>query len=376
MTKIIEIFGEPISHGGQEAFGINVVKALDNIYKIDFYTPYYKDNKDYEQIIHEHGGNIYADYLPFNPGGMKLSLYRPVYEFLLKHKYDIAHINSGSTFFLAIACKAAKNAGVRKVIVHSHSSGEKESIKHFFIKKLASPIFNKCADQLCATSLEAAKWKYPKKMIDNNLIIVKNGIDVDKYRYNPYVRESIRKQLHIDCDTIVIGHVGRFTEEKNQAFLVNIFAKWVKIKNNSRLILVGDGEVIDQVKNQVSDLGIDNKVTFIGAVENVENYLQAFDIFVFPSKFEGLGIAAIEAQAAGLPVVASDKVPHDIAITKNVAFVSLDDDGTKWCDLIKLFSNLERIDQTLQIKQAGFDLVGIGNQIRSIYNMMLGSKGL
>lgn len=367
MIRILELFGEPILSGGQESFAINVVNSLESQkYHVDFLTPYNADNKEYENILKKRGSNIYALGLNFNPGGMKFNTVKPIKKFLKQHKYDIVHINSGSTFFLAVSAYASKSMGIKKVIVHSHSSGEKENIKHKLIKGLATFSFSLCADEICAPSIEAAKWKFSKRLINKKLIIVKNGIDINRFKFSPSKRKNMRKKLGISDDTLLLGHVGRFTEEKNQVFLVKLLTY---LKNSKfKLILVGDGDTFTKVKAVAKKLTVSKKIYFVGRKNNPEDYLQAMDIFLLPSKYEGLGLVAIEAQCSGLPVIASNMVPEDIKITPYVSFLSIDD-IQGWVHKLKEFSKFERKDESNLIEKNGFDEVNLGKNIKKLYTL-------
>ena len=367
MIRILELFGEPILNGGQESFAINVVNSLEpNKYHIDFLTPYSADNKEYEDILRKRKSNIYALGLDFNPGGIKFNTAKPIKKFLKQHKYDIVHINSGSTFFLAIAAYISKSLGVKKVIVHSHSSGEKENIKHKLIKFFAAFFFSLCADEICAPSLEAAKWKFSKKLISKKLIIIKNGIDINRFKFSPSKRKDMRKELRISDDTLLLGHVGRFTKKKNQVFLVNLLTY---LRNTKfKLILIGDGDTFTKVKAVSKKLAISKNIYFVGRKNNPEDYLQAMDVFLLPSKYEGLGLVAIEAQCSGLPVIASNMVPKDIKITPHVSFLSIND-VQGWIHKLKEYSRFERKDESNLIKKSGFDEIALRKNIKKLYTL-------
>lgn len=365
LIKVLELFGEPILNGGQESFGINVVNALDSSeYHIDFLTPYNVNNREYEKILHQRNGKIYSLGLTFNPGGNKFNVFKPLKAFFKKNSYDIVHINSGSTFFLAVAAYVAKCANAKKVIVHSHSSGQSESIKHVLIKKIAALSFYKNADEICAPSLEAAKWKFSKRLINKKLRIIKNGIDTERFKFSSKKRNKIRNKLNID-KYLVLGHVGRFTAEKNQIFLIKLISQIRK--DNIRLILIGDGEDFSLIKKEARKRKVMNKIIFLGRKSNPEYYLPAFDIFLLPSKYEGLGLVAIEAQCSGLPVIASNNVPKDINITPYVSFESLNN-LQGWITLINKYSQIDRHDESDLVKQAGFDEKNLTRQMKKLYS--------
>ena len=368
MKKILEMFGEPILRGGQESFVINTIQhmKLDGM-QIDLLTPYYCRNAYYKQIVNNLGGDIYALDNQFNPGSSRKNIIPSIEKFFKAHHYDIVHIHSGSISVLAYGAMVARKAGVQRVIVHSHSSGEKKSLKHELIKIYAAPIFKKYATDFCACSLSAAEWKFPKKICNNDVIVLRNGVDVEKFRFNESIRQKMRKELGLE-DYWVVGHVGRFTEEKNQIYLIHVFEKLLKNDHNIKLVFVGEGEELSFVKREAKDRDLLDKVIFVGGVDNVSDYMQAFDIFTLPSLYEGFGNVAVEAQASGLPVISSDRVPQDINLTGNVEYLPLEDSGELWADKILKFRNFERSDTSNIICKCGYDINETAKQVTKLYS--------
>lgn len=370
MKKILELFGEPILNGGQESFAINLIQAMEKEkYIFDFLTPYEVKNLEYEKIVRLRGGRVYT--LGFEFQHDRIKIWSKLNEFLKINYYDVVHINSGSTLFLSIACFLAKKAGVKKVIVHSHCSGEKENIKHILVKLVSAPIFKIYSDEICACSLDAARWKFPKKLIKKKLVIVKNGINLEKFKYNISERNNMRNQLKIPNEAYVLGHVGRFTSEKNQKYIIKLFKKYLHINKDSYLILIGDGKERALLEQEViRDDELNDKVIFVGETQNVNKYLQAFDIFLFPSLYEGLGIVAIEAEAAGLPVVASDRVPQDIKISDKVFFLELSENQEKWLEILenerkKIGSRKTQIEL---VRDAGYSIEYTAQQMKCLFD--------
>ncbi|MGI5990075.1 MAG: glycosyltransferase [Lachnospiraceae bacterium] len=354
MRKILEAFGEPISNGGQETFVISVLKHmnLDDL-KVDLFTPYYCDNDNYAEFIKEHNGKIFAGNVPFVVGGTRKEVIPVLKTFLAKNRYDVIHIHSGSTSILAYYAKIAKDNNIQRIIVHSHSSGEKENIKHILIKTFASRIFKKCATDYCACSLAAAKWKFPKSILPR-VEIIRNGVDLDKFGYNEITRNNIRNNFKISESTLVLGHVGRFTHEKNQTFLIDVLNEYINSNPGKqvKMILVGDGDELESVKSKTQKLHLENNVIFTGASDHVSDIMQAFDIFIFPSLYEGLGIVGIEAQAAGLPVIASKSIPKEINVLGNVEFINLNEGPQEWAKAINNVKISSRnVDKKLFIRE-------------------------
>lgn len=369
MLRILELFGEPILSGGQESFVMNVITHMDlTDLKIDLCTPYYCSNNYYKKEIENIGGNVYELKLDFAPGKSRKNIIKPLDIFLKKHNYDIVHIHSGSISILAYAAKVAKQNNVRKVIVHSHSSGEKETLKHKLVKLATYSKMINYPDEYLACSTLAAKWKFPQKIVESKVKIIKNGIDLDKFQYNKDKNFEIRKLLGISENDKVIGHVGRFSYEKNHKFIIEIFEEIKKDFSNSKLLLIGDGELKPEIEDIVKRKNIQNYVIFTGNVSDVYDYMQVMDIFLFPSLFEGLGIVGIEAQAMGIPVIASEAVPKQLQLTENVEFISLENKND-WINTINKYINVKdhKVDNSNIIKEQGYDICDTGKTIREIY---------
>ena len=179
---------------------------------------------------------------------------------------------------------------------------------------------------------------------------------MDKYKFNEIVRNELRQELKIE-DKFVIGHIGRFCYAKNHDFLIDVFYEVSKKKDNAILMLIGVGELEEEVKNKVKNLGIEDKVLFLGKKNDAYRYYQAMDLFLFPSKYEGLGMVSIEAQASGLPVICSTSIPSEAKVTDLVSYLSLQDGIEKWVDVvIDTYSNYSRRDTSEEVRNAGFDI--------------------
>lgn len=366
MKKVLEVFGEPISRGGQESYVISALQNMDlSDLSIDLFTPYYCNNQECIDYIKQIGGKVIHADMPFIVGGSRREIIPCFNSYLKKNKYDIVHIHSGSISVLAYYARIATKCGVQKVIVHSHSSGAKENLKHFFMKLYASSIFKKYVTNFCACSIEAAKWKFPKSIL-KRVKILNNGIDLNKYKYNPIIRKKMRDFYGIDESELILGHVGRFTYEKNQSFLIEILKEYLNTIGNAKLILVGDGNELKNVKDKAKKYGVEDNVIFAGSRNNIDEYMNMFDIFLFPSIYEGLGIVGVEAQASGLPVIASDKIPKTICVTNNVSFIKLNE-KLLWCKEIEKKKYFKRKIYTQEIKKNGFDILDTANDIRVMY---------
>lgn len=367
MKRILELTGEPILYGGQEMFIMNVLKNINyNGLLIDVLTPYYCDNNDYKRDIHRFGGKLFCLNLPFSPNSLRFNLFGALLNFFRRNKYDVVHIHSGSISVLAIASFCARVSGVKKVMVHSHSSGQNKSLKYRILRFLSYPLIRFSPTDFLACSLVAGEWKYPSSIVRKKLQIIRNGISVEKYAFNPVIRTRVRKELFVDDDTLLIGHVGRFSYVKNHEFIVRILYRMKGIGIKCMLALVGGGELSEDIHTLVKHLDLEKDVLFIGEVSNVFDYMQAMDVFVFPSRWEGLPIVGVEAQTADLPIVASDRISREMKITEDVTYVSLDNED-KWIDTILRVYKRERKDNSAIIRKEGYDVKSLSEEIRNLY---------
>lgn len=334
-----------MNRGGLETMIMNYYRHIDrNKVQFDFLT--HRDGeKDYDGEIEKYGGRIY--HLPLlNP--FSKNYLNQLDQFFDQHReYKIVH--SHLDCMSAYPLKAAKKYGVPVRIAHSHTTSQKKDIK-YWIKLYSKRMIPKYATDLFACSENAGRWMFGKE----KFIVIKNAIDTKKYIYNEDIARIKRKELGVS-DRFVIGHVGSFNYPKNHEFLVDVFSEVHKKNNSSILLLVGMGELEEKIKDKVHKLNLDSDVIFLGVRSDIPDILQAMDVFVFPSMYEGLPVALVEAQASGLPCIVSDRVTEEIAITKEVLYLSLDERKQKWADII-LSQNLKRKNEYERIKKTNFDI--------------------
>ncbi len=359
-----------MDRGGAEAMIMNYMRNINrDIIKFDFLT-----NRDYraayEDEIESLGGKVYH-MCPMYPG--KFHRYKKeVREFLKEHpEYKIIHSNLEERSYLPL--KVAKKMGVPVRISHSHNRplgiNPKLIVRYYF--RFMLKFYN---THMFACGEEAGDWLYGKKNRDN-VTIMNNAVDANQYRYNPEVSKEMKKQLGIEGKK-VIGHVGRFFPQKNHGFLIDIFNEIHKKDKDTVLLLVGGGELDDALKNQIKEkvkkLGLEDAVQFLGVREDVDRVVQTFDVFLLPSLFEGLPVTMVEAQAAGLPCVISDKVPIQCDLTGNVWVVPLEESPEKWADVVldKAY-NFEKRDTYQQIADAGFDIKSQAKWLEEFYVKVL-----
>lgn len=365
IKKILEITGEPIGTGGQEMFIINVLRNInmDNL-KIDWLTPYFCENDQYKNDIERRGGQVFCMNLSFSPGKSRLDVVKPLYRFLKNHQYDVVHIHSGSLSILAICSFVSRISGVKEVIVHSHSTGLGKGVKYYILKSLLYPLIRFAPTKFCACSKAAGEWKFPHSVADRT-IILKNGINLDHFRYNRNTQKEIRSKLGVEDSTILIGHVGRFSFVKNHEFLIRLMEYLVSMSFDCKMMLIGDGEDLEEIKSLVKQKYLDDKVYFVGATPCVYEFMQAMDVFVLPSRWEGLPIVGVEAQAAGVPMLVSDKVSKDMKLAKNVKYLPIDNIEVWANEITKV--RRQKTDNYSIIKEAGYDITDTADTIRGLY---------
>lgn len=363
--KILEITAEPIIYGGQERFIANLIRyGADDETRFDVLTPYFCVNEGFRSMVEERGGQLRELGLPFRPGKSRRLLLKPLTQCIRTGSYDVVHIHSGSTSALAYAAMAARRAGAGKVFVHSHCGAE-PTFKRRVIKALCGRRFKRCGVTYLACSREAGEAKFTEDILRSDMTIIQNGINVDAFAAREELRHLQRRRLGIDEEAFVIGHVGRFEEQKNHAFLLDVFAALHERMPDAHLLLVGDGSLAEGIRQRAGELGLDGAVTFTGNVDNVDEMYQAMDVFAFPSRREGLPFAVLEAQAAGLPCVISPQVSQETVLGENVATPAIDRD--QWVRTIEAFRGTGRVDNSAAIRDAGFDIAETVKRVKELY---------
>lgn len=219
------------------------------------------------------------------------------------------------------------------------------------------------ATELFACSKLAGDWMFLGEHFD----ILYNAIDINEYKYSPVIANKLRQEFHLE-NCIVVGHVGRFNPQKNHSFLIDIFSECVQRNSNTKLLLVGDGEGRQKIQDKVRDLGIQDKVIFTGIRSDVNELLQAMDVFVFPSLYEGLPVTMVEAQASGVPCIISDHVSKECIVTRGlVTSKRLDESPEQWAKHILQQSRRSRENHIEEIRTAGYDISTAAKQLESFY---------
>lgn len=234
-------------------------------------------------------------------------------------RYDVIHVH-GNSATMALELLIAKRNGIPIRIAHCHNN----VCGHPFLHKILNPVFKSSYTTALACSQKAGEWIFGKE----NFQVLHNAINIEKYNFSEHVRTEYRKKLGIK-DELVIGHVGTFNKQKNHEVVINVFAEIEKV-TNAKLLLIGEGELRKEYIKKVHELGLKEKVLFLGIRNDVEKIMQAMDVFLFPSRWEGLGIVLVEAQAVGLPCIVSNVIPKEVKCTENIEYVNLNEGVSVW----------------------------------------------
>lgn len=368
--RILQIF-TTLNRGGAESMIMNYYRNIDRS-KVQFDFIVHREEKGaFEDEIESMGGKIYRmpKINPINPN----KYYTALDNFLKTHSYQIihSHINTFSSFPLKIAEK--NNIECR--IAHAHIAIDKISIKNILFSKLQrkeelknimkhflKKDVSKYATHKFSCGIKAGNWLFRNK----DFQLVENAISIKPFKYNQKVSTELRINNNIE-NTLNIGHIGRFSEQKNHLYLLLIFRALKQKTNNVKLLLVGDGELRALVENEAKRLDIFDDIIFMGVRSDVPDLLQMMDIFLFPSLYEGLPVTLIEAQASGLKIFASDTITDEVALTDDITFLSLDKSPEFWAEQILNSYPYERNDNSEIIKEKGYDIVESAKRLEEFY---------
>ena len=358
MIRVVHILGN-LSVGGVESFIMSVYRRIDRD-KIQFdFLVHNLENDAYRKEIEELGGRIFIlDRLNFkNP----LKYKRDLDNILEKHKeFSILHCHFRGTE--AIILKEAKKYGLMTI---SHNHGTQNSSKfNSLIRRIFKKDVLKYSDIKLACSDQAGTDFYGKGSYKK----INNGIDLEKYKFDEDVRQETRRELKFEENYVLIN-VGSLSDIKNQDFLIHLMPDLLEKNPDIRLLLVGDGPLKSDLENLCKDLKVSDQVIFLGNSDRVNELLMAADIFLFPSKREGLGISAIEAQASGLVSLLSTNVPREAGISEGARFIDLDRD--KWTYEILYYKGSIRKNVIEDIRRKGYDIETSVKKLSNIYLHLL-----
>lgn len=359
--RILHVFGR-LNMGGAQSMIMNIYRTIDRK-KIQFDFVIHTENKcDFEDEIIALGGKIYRvprysalthfDYI---------SRWNQLLTSNKTHKIIHGHMRSTASIYLFIAKKNNLIA-----ISHSHSTSSGSGFSKI-VKKIYQFPLRYISNYMIACSIDAGKWLYGQNIEkDKRFYILKNGIATEDFVFDNDLRIIKRTELNL-TNEFVVGHIGRFHHSKNHIKLLKIFKEIKQREKNASLLLIGDGELRKKIEKKARELNIYDSVIFTGSKNPVSAYYHAMDVFVLPSLYEGLGIVAIEAQASGLPVVASSNVPDEAKITKEYRRLALTKSSKRWAEFILQYKDISRKNNLKIVKDSGYDIDETSEWISRFY---------
>lgn len=372
MIKILYVLNNALDRGGTEAVVLNYYYALKDSQELDIEfalhaTVTESENSTLTQTLIDSGGIVHL----ITPRRISLIQERKDLKKLLqKEKYDIVHSHSDAIG--ADVLRIARECGVKIRIAHCHNTNftinpdtPRDIIKWLYLNICRFMI--RCeANYFMACSHRAAEWLFGNRIAEKTYIL-NNAIDVNKYEFSQSLRQKVREKLHLQ-DKYVIGHVGRLSYQKNHNFLLQIFPEILSKRPNAIMLFIGDGELKSQLTQECLDLKIEKSVIFYGGADNVADLLNAFDIFAFPSYYEGLSVALIEAQANGLHCIANDtdRVSKAADLTGLITWIPINN-SQKWIETLSADCCQRKLNSKELITEHGFDLSSEASKLKEYY---------
>lgn len=295
--------------------------------------------------------------------GSPFSYILKLFKLCRENQYDIIHVH-GNSATMVLETISAMFAGVPIRIVHSHNVG----CTHMRLHKILYPLFNVTYTHALACGEKAGKWLFHEK----EFAVLKNGIDLETYKWDITIRKEYREKIHAG-EKVVIGHVGEFNEQKNHRYLIELFAKLIQRSDNYILLMIGDGILLQDMKIMANKFGLRDRVLFLGRTEEVSRYMQAMDLFLLPSLYEGVPLVLIEAQASGLPCLVSDSVSRETDLAGTVQYINLCNQAD-WIEQIIAIESSKmrsRSDNTGKLRQYGYDINISSHALADFYRQCL-----
>lgn len=354
---------------GIETFVVNLYRAIDREkIQFDFVSYYDGGHKEfYDKAVQEMGGKIYKLGYPqrrkiINNIKIRVRLYKCI----KNNGYEIVHVH-GSSGVAILEVMIAKLAGARKVIIQSHSSDISHDASFGRLQKcltfLARPLWGIFCDHFFACSNNSARWLYTKKQCEK-VVLIQNGIFTKRFFPSVEQYHEWREKHGIDSKELLVGHVGSFTPAKNHSYIVEIFKSLHGLCSESRLVLLGDGPYRDKIKKQISENELDESVLFTGVSEEVAQWMNACDVLIFPSLYEGLPLVCVEAQYVATPIIVSNTVTREVAISDKIYYLDINESPSVWAEKI-LSIKTKTFQRDLYTNK--FDIESVASRMEKFY---------
>jgi len=362
MKRVLCILSS-MNAGGAETFLMKVYRQLDKTqYQMDFCINEPKECY-YEQEIRMLGGRLYR--IPSKSESV-LQFSKELKKVIRDNGYEyVLRVTSNAMGFMDLMI--AKQAGAKRCIARSSNSSDGDGFKTWFAHQLGRRLYGRFVDVKIAPSELAAAYTFGRKSVEQKQVfMLRNGLNLETYCYDPYGRQVIRAELGIEQDALVVGHVGRFTAQKNHRFVLESFAVIQKKNPSARLLLVGRGELEDEIHQQVENLGLNGTVIFCGIRSDIPRILSAMDVFLFPSLYEGMPNTVVVAQATGLPCVIADTITKEADLTGLVNYLPLSAPAEYWASIVLQNIGNRRVNVQQDFINHGYDIQTVAREFELI----------
>lgn len=361
MERVLQIVNH-MGVGGIQAFIMNVYRNIDkNKVQFDFLLNQ-NIKESYVNEIEALGGHIF--YVPARREGIHKNRAALDAFFSMHPEYRIVHMHESTLSYIEPLIYAKKH-GVQVRIIHSHSTKANGSALNAILHTINKQRISQIATHFFSCGNLAGKWFYGGTRLAKKHEVINNGIKISDYRFDEDMREKKRKELCVPPETYVVGHVGRFNTVKNHSFLIDVFCEILRRRDDSVLCLAGDGPLRSEIENKCNELGIIDRIRFLGNRKDINELLQAFDILMMPSLYEGFPVAVLEAEACGLPIVLSDTITREVCIKENIRLCSLSDSAAEWAKVA--MSNSDYVLDNSVLYEKRYDIQNTVNRLMEIY---------
>lgn len=359
MKRVLCILSS-LDAGGAETFVMKVCRSLPpEDFQFDFVVS--KDNGCYTQEVLNRGGRIYT--VPLRTKDIR-GVFRGIMKIVRENEYQCV-LKLGEGPIAVVDLIAARLGGAKQLVMRSCNALTGLSQKQKLINAVLRPVLNGVANVKLAPSMLAAEFTFGKRRAHKDVHLLHNGVDLNVFRYDAEGRRKVRAELMAD-DKFVVGHIGRFVKQKNHRYLLDVFREIINCRKNAVLLLVGTGELEQDIRDYARQLGIEASVVFAGVRFDVPQLLSAMDVFVFPSLYEGMPNTVIEAQATGLPCVIADTITPEADLTGLVKYLPLEQTPEFWAEMVLNMAVDERRDTAPDFVKHGYDIGSVAREMMGL----------
>lgn len=375
MIRVLMTGASNIGKAGVATIAFNLGQAMDaGKISVSYLAQRGVPDERYKALVEAKGGKIYE--MPKVKGALGkwkqiVQTVEWVGSVARENRFDLIHINADTAYLAAVYIWIFKRQGTYKLVVHSHSTMVDDNNR--FTRTIKAILHHVCrnyvrknADIKLACSTQAAEWMFAQ----DTAKVIPNGIDIDRFRFDPALRKEYRKKMGMDTQ-FVTAVVGRLSYQKKPHFSIDVFEKVLNTVPNSSMLLVGDGELRQEIEEDIEARHLTGQVHLLGNRSDIPALLAASDVFLLPSRFEGLGIVYIEAQASGLPVFASDKVPQEAFVTDLIHRISLDAPAEAWAEQLIRHKNDGHQDRTALLREHKYDIASATELLLQEYQKIM-----